>query len=404
MLDKLKRAALNFPPYLLIIPFFKPGFFDEIWPLDLAYNGLRGLAFLCALAKLFFLKKEPRSFRLLILLQAWLLVATVIGRGSIYAYVKTFFAFAVYIIVFLSLGEFKKLIGLCFRFSEIYTYLNLLTIFLFPAGLYHREYIGNSACWFLGQKNEQFFFFLVFALTAVYYEQYGGKSRRAWSLHIAILVTLFATKAAGGLVSMLAFYVLWLLVLPAAGKKLSFDRLMMVDAAFSVLVIFLPDNSLFSSFSETVLHRSATFSGRVPIWKKMLELLQNRWLIGYGSLTSGQTAEKLGIYYGVSAHNTLLHVLFSGGVIYLVLFFMFLRSVSRPIQRNNGPIGRLLTASWFALFLFCAFETQYNPLVFVLYSITENLVSIPAEGQLAELPVQRVIQTWFHHFKTGKKK
>ena len=377
---RIGARKITLPPMLFLFPYFKPGYFETIAWLDLTYNLLR-MAMLFA-ALVMFVKKGrlSRTFLALAALQLWLLFTTAMN-ASLYTYLKNLFQVAVYLIVALNADRIQQIIRGCFLLGEAFTYINILTICLFPNGIYEKTFIGSSACWFLGQKNEAFYFYIVFVIMAILYDICIRNSIRTKILQIVIYCSLALTGATNATISFTLFYLnlfaLYLLKKKDAGHSTMWSLILIsMNLFFFISLSIFQTNVYIKTFLVEVLQKNVTFSGRTLIWAKAFELLARRSFLGYGIMSMEQMVRLFGISFAVSAHNNMLHYLIAGGIPALALHLLFWFLCLKALNGENGLVPRILFIAWFSLSIFSLFEVQYNPVIFILYALSAKVKTV----------------------------
>lgn len=374
---KIKISIKECLLFILFFSFFKPGYMNEIPVLDVFFNASRVVS-VGAIFVLFLKNQKYKTIPFIILcaLQGVLLLSTVKNVGSASNYIlKCIFPLAVYMICSIYVSYPEILFRMAFLISEILTYINLLTVFLFPDGLYKREHLGNgNLCWFLGHKNEIYFYFVFFFIVSYMYEIYCEKTIRTTVLRIVIIFSVIWTKAINASVALLSIVLLVYIISKLKIKAINIYVLMFVDAAIWFMVVIMQSYMLFSNIIANVWGKSLTLSGRTEIWSKIFELSKRKIWLGYGVRTSEQTISLFEILCGVNAHDTLLYYLNVGGIISVMLFILFSFFLIKKLYLyQNTRIGIYLSAGLFSLFLFSIFETQYNPLIFGIYAFIDHL-------------------------------
>lgn len=114
-------------------------------------------------------------------------------------------------------------------------------------------------------------------------------------------------------------------------------------------VVVLRVQNAFGWFIEGVLRRNVALSGRVGVWDAVFALLANGHLvIGYGVSYMWNTIFVNGTNY-MHAHNDVLNMLMTGGLILLSLVLAFFVLAALRLYRSRGSIYAALLASG----LFC---------------------------------------------------
>ena len=144
--------------FLLLFPHFKPRYFDEVAVLDLSFNFLRVLSAGAILVLYFTRRKINLPVLVLLIWKGWLLLTTLfnLDRGAdIYTFlIRTVPDVAVFLLCSYMVVNLPNLIRALMMLGEMLIYSNLVTILLFPDGLYHTDRFFQN--WLLGYRNQFF--------------------------------------------------------------------------------------------------------------------------------------------------------------------------------------------------------------------------------------------------------
>lgn len=141
------------------------------------------------------------------------------------------------------------------------------------------------------------------------------------------------------------------------GKLSLFNWLWMGAMLFSYLLVFVQIFLQFGDVIENVFQKSATLQGRAPIWVEAIYYISESPIIGYGIEDRELTLYKLFLSH---CHNIMLEVLYRGGAIGILCFFVCLFVLgrrTRPYQKDK--IVRFLILMAFFLFVACSVEWAF---------------------------------------------
>lgn len=390
---KITRDTLNSAAYCLLTLFIMR------WPVnDFIGNGftqglentLRVLASLCIL--LLFLRKVwkgnylnsirrpadlPLVFLMLVLLHLWEVLSTLYNNGNL----KTsFFSILCPIIVIGLLFETMRdrpgiIIKGGMALSEILIYGNLLTILLFPDGMYGTG-AGGDGLWFsqlnwlLDNKNDIIVYCLFACMMASIYRSQGGSVWRERWLYAASIFSIFLTQSAA---SMLGITLFTLLMLILKTQKIRFNVyvLLTFNIAIFFLIFVFRAQDLFSFLIQDVFHKTLTLTGRTRIWDAIWPLVWENPLLGLGIMKYGELHHLLGIRGGGHAHNLILNYLSIGGIPSLLFYLAAMFFVYRKLHRyQNTVAGQILAVTLF-IFQILAVQLPYHkmPMPLFVYQI-----------------------------------
>lgn len=372
------------PFFLLIFPFFKTEYMGIFPVVDLLFNLTRILAFFCIV--IMFLVKRQRfdaHIAFLLLMELCLLGSTLLNDGSMVSFVKNYaFCLAVYLLVDYYSESPHSVVSVLFFIGELFVYANLLSMLLYPGGLYVSELAGYYRNWILGYKNQFFPFFLCFACVALLRAEMTGRRCRSALLLLAMLISLVVGRSSTALAAMLILIVGAMVARTHA--RFVFDPYFLaviVVTAFA-LVVFAASSGIFDTVAS-LLNRDATFSGRTIIWTQIEEAIAQKPLFGWGVLSNEDHIAFLGSKEYNSAHNYYLELIFSGGLVAFGFYLCFMLSILKSIRKFRGSYAsNLLAVVLFALGIAYLAEVYFNPILFVVFGLSANVDKfVCREGQ-----------------------
>jgi O-antigen ligase len=131
------------------------------------------------------------------------------------------------------------------------------------------------------------------------------------------------------------------------------------------------------------MHKSVTFSGRLPIWKMSLSMIKSRPIIGYGSGFSGLKDETsfwiswLGTY---GPHNQFLAIALAGGVITLAIYIvMLIMSTIKLTKLKDKAYSVIISVGFLATFieLSLTFRNMLNCIpLYLLIIVAYNMYKV----------------------------
>ena len=176
----------------------------------------------------------------------------------------------------------------------------------------------------------------------------------------AVMVYFTATAVIADL-----FIVMWMLgekwIRKRAWRK--YAAVLFVVCLFEFLVVFGTGGSVFVSLITKVLHKSITFSGRAPLWKRTFNLFVKKPLFGYGFKPYADLEKA--IHNGYGCHNYYLDILYQRGLVGMgIILIMIVVPVCRGWNKEvTSPSLYVLlgVASAYALMLLMEpfYDTEY---------------------------------------------
>lgn len=137
-----------------------------------------------------------------------------------------------------------------------------------------------------------------------------------------------------------------------------------------LLMVGLRIYKLMEEFIVDVLHKTATLSGREWVWDSAVQALQGRHLLtGYGC-SYGDGLLQLNGCISVHAHNEVLHMVLSGGLLAGVCWFLLLCIASLNLYRcRANKTVALVAAGLFGFLIIGIFEITTTASFFFLLAI-----------------------------------
>ena len=332
---------------LLLLPFLTPESIQYLSPVaDYIFDCWLFLAAFIILILYIIRGKTSPVIVVITVYELVVLFSTVINSGAVLINIKNLvLTIGLCMLIDLQLntrpGRFLKILFFVLSGMVI---INLLTVILYPNGLYKSEfYIRN---WFLGYKNVHTLY--IYPLLAVF-EVYSIK--RQWSLAVkagCVALFVFSVYLIGDSGSAIASITLWIVLwLACEGFKftkfLSVYRVLLAHFVFFICIVVFRLQNYLSFVIENWLGKSLTFTGRTSRWDIAFKLIAEKPVLGWGQ-QSGEVM-RTELLDGLShCHNEFLQILFQSGIIGL---FIFLIAFYLLHQRMAHVQNRKL------VFLFC---------------------------------------------------
>ena len=237
--------------------------------------------------------------------------------------------------------------------------VDIATIILFPNGLYTGD--QYTAVWLLGYKTARLVYNIPLAILTCYLsiKKYG--KIRILDLVIVFLcaISSFMVEATGASIAILLFVLIVYLTKALGEKRLFmaflqklFDYKIVTIVYASITALTILGSPLIVYISENFLEKSATLSHRTEIWMRCLQFFVRKPILGMGYLTTDQYSQTVTlIRLGTNAHNMVLSILLTSGVIGLILYFFMFRLSWKSIENKVEQINMVLIAGSLAYFL-----------------------------------------------------
>ena len=325
--------------FLILIILFRPAFINYHLTLKTISNILLVILFLVFAILNLLLYKDRKKISII----SWLLLLyeLIIVFSAIYNHGSIVFACsnALKILTMVLVLEYylkkkpKTLLDSMFIVMSIFLVINSLSI-LFPNTLA----INNNGVhiYFLGIRTR--FSDLIFPYLLVSITKNFEIKKNFPLLIFSIVISLFNIiyvkigTAVGGIIIFSFLYLL--------DKKFSILKIITAPVsvfgalALNASICFFRIQNIFAFFIEKVLHENLSLTNRTIIWDRALEILKNNWILGLG-IQDGQA--RFVPYRGrlVQAHNQILQIVYEGGILALVTYFVAIFISVTRIDRKN---------------------------------------------------------------------
>lgn len=257
-------------------------------------------------------------------------------------------------------AEPKKTIGILGMILYILSVVNFVTIILFPNGLYATErYTSN---WFFQYDNTHIFMFLPAILINILYDELYRKkiSFRTIILLVVIGYCVYYCNSASS-VFIYTIFIIYIFF----RKTLNYIKLLNINTyikvgiiLFFLIVVFRIQNIFYFLIVE-VLHKNMNYTGRTDVWDTVMRYISNNPIIGYGIESTEVFSAKMGHIYYTHAHNTILNVLYKGGVLSLMPFLLIINFAKEKLNLyKETKYVKLISFVMLCYFIMMVFEAR----------------------------------------------
>ena len=306
------------------------------------------------------------------------LLATYLGEDtSIVHYLYTYYRI-MSVLMYLELGfkyNCKNTLNSLNIVLSLLLFLNLISIIIFPKGMYSNDIYDSN--WFFGYKNIQIFY--IFPTLIVSY--LNNKTKKInkifiWNLIISTFM-VFHCFSANSVVVYCLFLIYIFFQNIITKKYLFFNIKNYVICHFVLFFMFiiLKIQYLFDWLVVQILHKSLTFTGRTIIWDRVLVLIKRKPLLGYGFQTNEIVSNYLGNRAFVHAHNTILDIVYKGGLLTLLVFFkMIYYPIHELYTSRKNKLSSFISFILFCIFIMCIFEARQEKIgLYIILIISNNI-------------------------------
>ena len=259
--------------------------------------------------------------------------------------------------------------------------INFVTILAFPNGMFMGNYSMSN--WFLGYKNSHMVFYLPAILVININAYLKGKMNYLF-YYLFLVIILISTLKSLATTSIVVLIILYLyLIFEKIISKVSFFNIynyFIVYIGLFLTIIVLRVQNIFAWLVVNVLHKKMTFTGRTDIWDISLSFISTKKLLGYGIEQPYDIAKKFGNIAFTHCHDTILDLLYKGGIISLISFFsLIIITIKKLYNKRHEVISKLFSVIFLCIFIIMLFEARQDAIgfyiVFILSYYIDNIIN-----------------------------
>jgi len=337
---------------LLFLVQIKPGYINLLPMVNEIYNYGRYASFIYILFLWLYRATKGKldvAAWPVILFQIYIFLATVVNRQDVKQ--SALLLFSVISIALLFDYLFKKnplvAVNSILTSYEIYVYINLASIILFPEGLYSQ--VSERVATFLGHANTSIYFILPMLVFGYLFNHMSKKKHNfRMMLDICVsIITIGILRSATSTVEIMLFAIIILLCHKEKMRKhITVLNSFIISSILSLCVTILRIQEKFAAVINFLFQRSSDLTGRTMLWDYALLDITANPIIGHG------IRDVHHLRFGVGTHNMLLEILYEGGIIALALFIVIAVMV-------NKKMNRLQYSGKFAVPIIAAISVQF---------------------------------------------
>jgi hypothetical protein len=252
---------------------------------------------------------------------------------------------------------------------------NLLTVLLFPQGLY--KVPTDSNLFFLfGHKNLAGA--LSFLLTCFVILRRFRKGKESlvipfllWCINMFVAIKINSSTTIVGL----AVFALFFFLFPVRLFKKVYTTMLVSSVVISIILtsatVVLTQIPAVANFIQNVLHKNLTFTGRTFIWSRAYQALARAgsYFLGMGYQTGEVTKLSL---YAVHAHNGWLTFAYRGGLLLVAAVFISSWISISKLQRSDiidGKVSKVIGAVFIYFMVWFLTDTQDGSSILYMFFI-----------------------------------
>ena len=303
-----------------------PTYFKNVGIIYIFYNNLLPMVSV-VIVTVFFLKiKNKKLYILISLFYFVIILSTFLHHGDTFGIMKVSFnglsycALTVYIF---ERKNYKNCIKYIIAIMEILVAMNLITVILFPQGLYLiYGYNGgySNPAYLLGHRNNAVEYMIPLIGLCVINDVIQDRKISINTVLVLVLslLTSILTWSANAILC-IAFVILacTFVIIKKKFKLFNIWFLYLASAVISILLIVFRFQERYAELLVNLLRRDVTLSSRAYLWERALIYIRQSPVIGYGVEVPSVFYWKIG--HMSSCHNYFLDFLYQGGIILLII-------------------------------------------------------------------------------------
>ena len=254
-------------------------------------------------------------------------------------------------------------------------YINFISLFLYPSGMYVNLANGYKSNWFLGFKNSHVLYILPAVLISIINSNIEKEklSLRTLILIIISFLSVLVVKSSTSIVAMimLILFLMFKKIIKSHNFNLKNYLIYYLIAFFSIIIFRI--QNIFKFIIVDFLGKDLTFTGRIYIWDYVINRIKMKPIIGYGVEYKNYlfSIEKYPYYY---SHNAILEILKQTGLIGLTLMAIILITIIKKLnQYKSEIITKTISFVIFIYLIMMLMETYDFEYYFFLFPLCYNI-------------------------------
>ena len=203
---------------------------------------------------------------------------------------------------------------------------------------------SNADIGLLGHKNYHMIIYLI-ATGLSFYCIEKERRKRKWCLvgsGLVLTLMVVVLKSSSSAVTAMIFILTLLSVDRIKGSVFNLYLVLIVDTIVFYFVIYKQYIGRFLTFILLKLGRDVGFTGRSDIWLSGFEKMGRMPFYGYGNNMMVDCLDSRGGIFMNHVHNFILHLIISGGWIYLALNLMIFLCAAHYLKREKSKLSKIL--------------------------------------------------------------
>lgn len=363
----------------LLIPFFEPTYvsynLNMIHKIYICWQIINAL-----IALIVYLKNNKLSkwLFLLIMYELIIILTTFINNAEISVAITD----AIKLIAICSIIEYglktdakSIVIALLIILLSLIT-LNLITILVYPEGMYKNEISTMRNNWLLGNDNVHIRFFLPTIIISIIYYYIIGKNKKTITVFTILICTIsvfirFSATTVVGYVLFIAYLLFFKFL--KNNKIFNFKTYSIIYIILFISIVVIRVQNIFSYIIVDLLGKDLTFTGRTYIWDEVIYYIKQKMIMGYGIEAQTIRSIKNGFTAAVHSHDIILEIFYIGGIMLFTAFLIIIIYSLCKKKFYNNPIYKIISFGVFVFFIMMLTEVYNLTTIFILLIFAQNI-------------------------------
>ena len=372
---------------ILFIPFFKPFSINFLEPIRRAYSlSVPPVFFISAFLYIFMTKKNMHTL-ILIVFQLLYVLSTMINGMPLNIVIMSSVSLITvsFLVEYMIQNDARLLLRGLVYLSVLLVLINFALLIVFPEGVLIGERGERINFWHIDNELPPFII-PAMALAMIYSLYTKNKITKCTIVFLIIcVITLLIAWSGTGIAALIVICLHYLIVHQKKIQKIitmrSYVSLFIVT--FLGIVIFEIQH-YFSFFIESILRKDITFTNRVFIWNKALDVIKDssplNLIMGYGERSL--LRELTGISYYGHAHSEIFEIILKTGFVGLVLFLILVfLSAKKLTKHQNNKMASLLMGFLFSFYIMSIVETCFSISFYIMLILSLNIDRIIRQSE-----------------------
>lgn len=250
----------------------------------------------------------------------------------------------------------------------IYVVINLLYMICNP---WSNEYDASG---FLGGKNAFgpiAITILMITFIKLQYEVISKKKRVKLGVLIGfVIIENLWLGSSTSIIGMLCMLLLYVCLKGIPSNKKIFKGLYIAQWGLFCAIVLFRIQEIFASLILRLFNKNASLTGRTMLWDSAMELIKERWLLGYGTNEIVSVTNSWNVTRVTAAHNGILDLLVMGGVLLLVVYEIYAIASAIHSENRCNRCVQICIIAWFSFRVLLLAEYYFMSAYFILIITT----------------------------------